>query len=83
LREIAGTLREIMGTLREITGTLREITGTLREITGALREHQYTFLLCQSFLLGMINVSVKSRRENQNTHFMFNNFLPKIVPFLR
>jgi hypothetical protein len=21
-------------------------------------------------------------RENQNTHFMFNNFFPKIVPFL-
>ena len=22
-------------------------------------------------------------RENQNTHFMFNNFFPKIVPFMR
>ena len=25
----------------------------------------------------------KSREENQNTHFMFNNFSSKIVPFMR
>jgi len=25
----------------------------------------------------------KSYRENQNTHFMFSNFFPKIVPFVR
>ena len=27
--------------------------------------------------------SVKSCKENQNTHFMFNNFFPEIVPFMR
>ena len=29
------------------------------------------------------NVSDKSCRENQNTHFMFSNFFPKIVLFTR
>jgi len=27
--------------------------------------------------------SDKICRENQNTYFMFNNFSPKIVPFMR
>jgi hypothetical protein len=31
----------------------------------------------------MRNVLDKNCRENQNTHFMFNNFFPKIVPFMR
>jgi len=31
----------------------------------------------------MRNVSGKSCRENQNTHFMFHNMFPKIVPFMR
>jgi hypothetical protein len=31
----------------------------------------------------MRNVSDKSYRENKNTHFTFNNFFPKIVPFIR
>jgi hypothetical protein len=30
----------------------------------------------------MKNVSDKSCRENQNTHFIFNKYFPKIVPFL-
>jgi len=31
----------------------------------------------------MRNYSDKSCTENQNTHFMFNNVYPKIVPFMR
>jgi len=31
----------------------------------------------------MENVLGKSCRENQNTHFTFNNFFSKIVPFMR
>jgi len=31
----------------------------------------------------MRNVSEKNCRENQNTHFMLNNFLPKIMPFMK
>jgi len=54
------------------------------KITGTLHEDRYTFLIIyRSFLLRMENVSHKSCRENQNTHFVFNNFFPKIVPFMR
>jgi len=31
----------------------------------------------------MRNVSDKSCTEYQNTHFMFSNLFPKIVPFMR
>ena len=31
-------------------------------------------------LLRVKNCSDRSCRENQNTHFMFNNIFPKIVP---
>jgi len=31
----------------------------------------------------MENISEKSCKKNQNTHFIFNNFLPKTVPFMR
>jgi hypothetical protein len=53
-------------------------------ITGILHEDQYTFLnISRSVLLRMKNVSQKSCRENQNTHFTFSNSFPKIVPFMR
>ena len=45
-------------------------------ITGTLHDDQYLFLIIsRSFLLRMKNVSGKSCRENQNTHFLFNNVL--------
>jgi len=31
----------------------------------------------------MRNISDKSCTENQNTHFNFDNFFPKIEPFMR
>jgi len=31
----------------------------------------------------MRNVSDKSCTENQNTHSVFSDFFPKIVPFMR
>jgi hypothetical protein len=31
----------------------------------------------------MRNASNKSSRENKNIYFVFNNFFPKIVPFMR
>jgi len=45
-------------------------------ITGTLHEEHYTFLIIsRPVLLRMRNVSDKNcRRENQNTHFIFNNF---------
>ena len=30
----------------------------------------------------MRSISDKSGRENQNTHFIFNDFFPKIVPLI-
>jgi len=51
---------------------------------GSLPEDQYTFMIIsRSVLLRMRNVSGKSCRENQNTHFISSNFLSKIVPFMR
>ena len=51
---------------------------------GTSHADQYTFFITsRSFLLRMRNVSYKSCRENQNTHFVFRNFFFKIVPFMR
>jgi hypothetical protein len=57
----------------------------LTSMTGTLREDLRTFMtISRSVLLRMRNVSDKSCRENQNTHFVFSNFFfPKIVPFMR
>jgi len=44
-------------------------------ITGTLHEVRYTFIIIsRSVLLIMRNVSDKSYRENQNTHFVFSDF---------
>jgi len=53
-------------------------------ITGTLHEDQYTFLIisCSVIIRGR-NVSEKSCRENQNTHFVFSNFFSKILFFVR
>jgi len=58
---------------------------------GTLHEDQGTFIIIsQRILLKMGNLSDKSCRYNQNscrynqnTHFMFNNFYPKTLPFMR
>ena len=45
-----------------------------------LRGNQYTFLITsRSVFLRKRNVSDKSSRENQNTHFMSNNFFEKKI----
>ena len=45
---------------------------------GTLLEDQYIFIITScSVLLRMRNGSDKSCRENQNTHFMFNNVVSK------
>jgi len=56
----------------------------LTRIKGVLHEDWYTFsIITHSFLLRMINVSHKSSRENHNTHFVFNAFFSKILPFMK
>ena len=45
---------------------------------GTLHEDQYTFFITSPTVLRMRNVSDKSCRGNQNTHFVFsNNFFQK------
>jgi len=47
-------------------------------IAGTLHEDRYSFLIMScSFLLRMRNISNQHLRENQNTHFMLNNFFRK------
>jgi len=42
------------------------------------------FIVSRLFLLRMRNVSDKSCRENENTHFMFSIlFFSKILPYMR
>jgi hypothetical protein len=48
----------------------------LSRITGTLHEHPCTFMILSCWILHrMRNILCKSCRENQNTHFMFNNLL--------
>jgi hypothetical protein len=52
-------------------------------MVGTLREYACTFMIISRLIfLGMRNVTGKSCRENQNTHFMFNKF-SKIVGVMR
>jgi len=49
-----------------------------------LNESQRTILIMScSVLLKMRNISEKSYRENEKTHFIFNNLFPKILPIMR
>jgi hypothetical protein len=57
---------------------------SLTRITVALREDGCTFtIISRSFLLRIRNVLGHNCREDQNTHFTFSNFFPKIGPFVR
>ena len=48
-------------------------------MTGTLHEDRYTFyIISLSVQLRMKNVSDKSCGENQNTHFIFKNFVLEI-----
>ena len=53
-------------------------------MNGTLHENVFTFMIITRLvILKMRNVSDKRCRENQNTRFIFNNFFPKIVQFMR
>jgi hypothetical protein len=59
----------------------RKLKFTLKRTrkTGTLHENQYTILIIsRSVLYGMWNVVYKIK-----TYFMFNNFLSKILPYIR
>jgi len=56
----------------------------MTRITGTLHEDKCTFMIISdSILLRMRSISVESCKGNQNTHFIFSNFVPKIVPFMK
>jgi len=56
----------------------------MTRMTGTLHEYHYTFMIISlSFLPKIKNISGKCCRENQNTHFMFNNSFSRVVPFMR
>ena len=62
----------------------RKFHYSLTRITGTLHEDLRIFMIPRLILLRMRNVSHKCWRQNQNTHFMLNNFPPpKIMPFMR
>jgi len=51
---------------------------------GTSLEDLNTFcIMSRSVLVRMRNVSDKSCRENQNTHFVFNNLFSNTMPFMR
>ena len=56
----------------------------MSRITDTLLEEERTILIIsRSGILRMGNVLGKSCTDNQNTHFTFNNFFSKIVPFMK
>jgi hypothetical protein len=58
----------------------------MTRMIGTLQGDLYIFLIISLWiLLRMRNVSDRSSRENQNTHFMYINGegVPKIVSFMR
>ena len=56
----------------------------MTRIAGTVNEGQYIFLIISRLVpFRMRNVSNKSCRKNQNTHFVFSNSFPRIVPFFR
>ena len=61
-----------------------KIDENLTKITGILNNDLCTFMIIPGWiLLRMRKFSDKICRENQNTHFMFNNIFPKIMTFMR
>jgi len=56
--------------------SLARITGTLRDVC--------TFVTISGKILHRVrNSTHKSYIENQNKHFIFNNFFSEVVPFMR
>jgi len=56
----------------------------LTRMTGTVHEDLCTFMTIFCWILHRTrNVWDKIFRENQNTHFIYNNFCPKIVPLMR
>jgi len=56
----------------------------MTRITGTLREAQNIFkIISRSVLVKMVNISETFVQKIKTQNFKFNNFFPKIVPFMR
>jgi len=61
-----------------------QVTSKSNKNNGTLHEDRCTFIIIsRSVVIRMRNVSDKSCIKNLNTHFVFSNLFPKIVPFMR
>ena len=60
-----------------------QVSWNLTITKGLLYEYLCTFLISRSVILTIRNVAEKRCKENQITHFIFNIFSMKIVPFMR
>jgi hypothetical protein len=58
-------------------------SGKYNALMHTLYEDQCTFMVLSRWNLGVRNISDKRYRENQDTHFMFSNFFPRNLPFMR
>jgi hypothetical protein len=55
----------------------------MTKITGTLYDDVCTFMKYLAIFLEWKNTLDESCTENRNTHFIFHNSLPKILPFMR
>ena len=60
-----------------------QVSLDLTRITITLNKDLRTLMIFCYIRLRMRNISDKSCRENETTHFTFNNLFLKIVPFMR
>jgi hypothetical protein len=75
---------EQLGCHRRISVEKTPVSLKMKGRTGTLDKEQCIFfIISRTFLLSMRNISGKSCRGNQNTHFNVNNIFPKIVSFIR
>ena len=67
---------DISAFFKNLSRKKNSISINLTRIAGTLQKAQYTFcIISRSVVLRMRNTSNKSRGANQNTYFMFNNFM--------
>jgi hypothetical protein len=69
--------------IRDFSEISRENLISIKIKKNTLHENVFIFMtIFRRILLRVRNVLNKSCRENQNIYFTFNNFFPKIVPFV-
>ena len=67
----------------ESTQSIKSMRNLDAPIGNRTRDVSACDMISRSLLLRISNVSDESCRDNQNTHFVFNNCIPKVVSFMR